>query len=302
VEEESLNILVSGSTGLIGSALITALAREGHRVVRLTRSEGTGDDDIWWNPSAGVIDAARLEGINAVVHLAGESVQGRWTSAKKSRIRDSRVRGTRLLAETIARLPVPPRVMVSASATGYYGDRGNEFLREESGPGSNFLAGVCQEWEASAALAREVGMRVVCPRFGLVISTEGGALAATLPIFKLGGGGKIGGGKQYWPWVAIDDVVGAILHALMTDSIEGPVNVAAPDPPTNAEYTKTLGRVLNRPTVLPLPATAARIALGQLADELLLASQRVEPTKLKESGYTFRYPELERALRHLLGR
>jgi uncharacterized protein (TIGR01777 family) len=302
VEEESLNILVSGSTGLIGSALITALAREGHRVVRLTRSEGTGDDDIRWDPSAGMIDAARLEGINAVVHLAGESVQGRWTSAKKSRIRDSRVRGTRLLAETIARLPVPPRVMVSASATGYYGDRGNEFLREESGPGSNFLAGVCQEWEASTALAREVGMRVVCPRFGLVISTEGGALAATLPIFKLGGGGKIGGGKQYWPWVAIDDVVGAILHALMTDSIEGPVNVAAPDPPTNAEYTKTLGRVLNRPTVLPLPATAARIALGQLADELLLASQRVEPTKLKESGYTFRYPELERALRHLLGR
>jgi uncharacterized protein (TIGR01777 family) len=302
VEEEGLNILVSGSTGLIGSALITALAREGHRVVRLTRSEDTGDDNIRWDPSASMIDAARLEGINAVVHLAGESVQGRWTSAKKSRIRDSRVRGTRLLAETIARLPVPPRVMVSASATGYYGDRGNEFLREESAPGSNFLAGVCQEWEASTALAREVGMRVVCPRFGLVISTEGGALAATLPIFKLGGGGKIGRGKQYWPWVAIDDVVGAILHALMTDSIEGPVNVAAPDPPTNAEYTKTLGRVLNRPTVLPLPATAARIALGQLADELLLASQRVEPAKLKESGYTFRYPELERALRHLLGR
>lgn len=297
-----MNVLVSGSTGLIGSAIATVLTREGHRVVRLTRSGGAEDDVIQWDPSAGTVNAARLEGIDAVVHLAGESVQGRWTSDKKARIRDSRVQGTRLLAEALAELSVPPRVMISASATGYYGDRGNERLHEDSGPGSNFLAGVCREWESATDPARGVGVRVVCLRFGLVLSTEGGALAATLPLFKLGGGGKIGNGRQYWPWVAIADVVDATLHALMMDSLEGPVNVVAPDPPTNAEYTKILGRVLNRPTILSLPAPAARIALGQLADELLLASQRVEPAKLKESGYMFRYPKLEGALRHLLGR
>jgi uncharacterized protein (TIGR01777 family) len=192
--------------------------------------------------------------------------------------------------------------MVSASATGYYGDRGNELLREESAPGTNFLAEVCQEWEAAADPMREGRVRVVHPRFGLVLSTQGGALGTTLPIFKLGGGGKIGSGRQYWSWVAIDDVVGAILHALTVESLEGPVNVVAPDPPTNAEYSRTLGYVLNRPTIFPLPAPVARLALGQAADELLLASQRVEPAKLKETGYEFRYPELEGALRHLLGK
>ena len=298
-----MNVLVSGSTGLIGSALIPALANEGHHVVRLTRSGGAGDDGtVRWDPSAGEIDADRLEEIDAVVHLAGESVQGRWTSAKKARIRNSRVWGTRLLAETLAGLPAPPGVMVSASATGYYGDRGDELLREESAPGSNFLARTCQEWEAAADPAREAGVRVVHPRFGLVLSAEGGALATMLPIFKLGGGGKIGSGRQYWPWVAIDDIVGAVLHALTADSLEGPVNVVVPDPPTNLQYTRTLGRVLNRPTIFPLPAPVARVALGQLADELLLASQRVEPAKLEESGYESRYPELEGALRHLLGR
>jgi uncharacterized protein (TIGR01777 family) len=192
--------------------------------------------------------------------------------------------------------------MISASATGYYGDRGNELLREESAPGTNFLAEVSQEWEAAADPAREAGVRVVHPRFGIVLSTEGGALATTLPVFKLGGGGRIGSGRQYWSWIAIDDVVGVILHALTTESLEGPVNAVAPDPPTNAEYTRTLGRVLNRPTVFPLPAPAARIMLGQVADEVLLASQRVEPAKLQETGYQYRYPELEGALRHLLGR
>jgi uncharacterized protein len=192
--------------------------------------------------------------------------------------------------------------MISASASGYYGDRGNELLREESAPGANFLAEVCQEWEAAAEPAREAGVRVVHPRFGIVLSPEGGALATTLPIFKLGGGGRIGSGRQYWPWVAIDDVVGAVLHALATESLEGPVNVGVPDPPTNAEYTRTLGRVLNRPTIFPLPGPVARIMLGQVADELLLASQRVEPAKLRESGFEFRYPELEGAFRHLLVR
>ncbi len=296
-----MNVLVSGSTGLIGSALVPALTNEGHRVVRLTRS-GDDGDAVRWDPSAGVIDAARLEGIDAVVHLAGETLMGRWTPAKKARIRDSRVRGTRLLAEALAGLPRPPGVMVSTSATGYYGDRGNELLREESAPGTNFIARVCQEWETAADPAREVGVRVVHPRFGIVLSTEGGALAATLPIFRLGGGGRIGSGRQYWSWIAIDDVVGAILHALESDSLEGPVNVVVPDPPTNAQYTRTLGRVLNRPTIFPLPGPVARVALGQIADELLLASARVEPAKLRESGYEYRYPELEGAFRHLLGR
>ena len=297
-----MDVLVSGSTGLIGSALVSALEEGGHRVRRLTRSGGSSEDVVRWDPSAGEIDAGRIEGVDAVVHLAGENIAGRWTDAKKARIRDSRVRGTRLLAETLARLPTPPAVMVSASATGYYGDRGNELLSEESAPGDNFLAGVGQEWEAAADPAREAGVRVVNPRFGIVLSTEGGALGTTLPIFKLGVGGKIGSGRQYWSWIAIDDVVGAILHILTKDSLEGPVNVTVPDPPTNSEYTSVLGRVLGRPTVFPLPAPAARIMLGQLADELLLASQRIEPARLKETGYSYRYPELEGALRHLLGK
>ena len=301
-EEKVLDVLVSGSTGLIGSALVPALEERGHHVRRLTRSGGASGDAVRWDPAAGEIDAVRIEGVDAVVHLAGENIVGRWTDAKKARIRDSRVRGTRLLAETLARLPAPPGVMVSASAAGYYGDRGNELLSEESAPGNNVLAEVCQEWEAAADPARRAGVRVVHPRFGIVLSTEGGPLATTLPIFKLGGGGKIGSGSQYWSWVAIDDAVGVILHALTTDSLEGPVNATVSDPPTNAEYTRTLGYVLGRPTIFPLPAPAARIMLGQVADELLLASQRIEPARLKETGYSYRYPELEGALRHLLGR
>jgi uncharacterized protein len=301
-EEEGLDVLVSGATGLIGSAIVSALREKEYRVRRLTRSGGSSEDAVAWDPSAGTIDTAGLEGIDAVVHLAGESVMGRWTSAKKARIRNSRVQGTRLLSETIAGLPGPPGVMVCASATGYYGDRGNELLREESDPGNNFLAGVCREWEAAADPARAAGVRVVHPRFGIVLSPEGGALGTTLPIFKLGGGGRIGSGRQYWPWIAVDDVVGATIHALDSESLSGAVNVTVPDPPTNEEYTKTLGYVLGRPTVFPLPAPAARLALGQVADELLLASQRVEPARLRESGYSYLYPELEGALRYLLER
>jgi uncharacterized protein len=297
-----MNVLISGATGLIGSALIPALETGGHWVIRLTRSPRS-NEDVGWDPAAGEIDASHLEDLDAVVHLAGESIaEGRWTPQKKRRIMDSRTRGTRLLAETIADLFEPPKVLVSASAVGYYGDRGNELLREESGPGSDFLAEVCKAWEAAADPAREAGIRVVHPRFGLVLSTEGGALARTLPIFRLGGGGRIGSGRQYWSWVAIDDVVGAILHALTDNSVEGPVNVGSPNPLTNAEYTKILGQVLNRPTIFPLPAPMARLALGEVADALLLASQRIEPAKLKETGYEFRYLELEGALRHLLGR
>ena len=301
-----MNVLVSGSTGLIGEALVTELEAGGHRVVRLSRSSRGGA--VRWDPIRGEIDAERLTGIDAAVHLAGESiaganpVTGRWTSKRKARILESRTKGTRLLAETLARLPAPPRVLVSASAIGYYGDRGDEVLREESASGNSFLGEVCREWEAAADPAREAGMRVVHPRIGIVLSKEGGALGTTLPIFKLGGGGRIGNGRQWWSWVAFDDTIGAIFHSLTTDSLSGPVNVTSPNPLRNAEYTSILGRVLGRPTLVPLPAPVARIALGELADELLLASARVEPAKLEETGYSFRYPELEGALRHLLGR
>ena len=296
-----MNVLISGATGLIGSALIPELEAGGHKVTRLTRSPKTAYD-VRWNPEAGNIEGD-LEGVEAVVHLAGESIaQGRWTSQKKQLIVDSRVKGTRLLAEKIAALGTPPKVMVSASAVGYYGDRGDEVLTEESTPGTSFLAGVCREWEAAAEPARQAGIRVVYPRLGVVLSPEGGALGTTLPIFKLGGGGKIGSGNQWVSWVALDDVVGSIVHALTNEAVEGPVNVGSPNPMTNAGYTKVLGKVLGRPTILPLPAPAVRIMLGEVADALLLASQRMEPAKLKATGYAFRYPQLEGALRHLLGR
>ena len=294
-----MNVLVSGAKGLIGSALIPELEAGGHRVNRLTRTPRSGQD-IRWDPDAGMIEGD-LAGFDAVVHLAGESIaEGRWTSERKRRILESRQKGTHLLAEKIAGLPEPPSVMVSASAIGYYGDRGNELLTEESEPGTMFLSRVCWEWEAAAQPAREAGVRVVHPRFGIVLSTEGGALGSTLPIFKLGGGGKIGSGRQYWSWVSLDDVVGALVHAINMDALSGPVNVVAPDPLTNAEYTRVLGRVLGRPTFFAVPAPAARIVLGGMADNLLLASARVEPAKLDETGYEYSHPKLEGALRHLL--
>ena len=296
-----MDVLVSGSTGLIGTALVPALEERGHRVVRLVRSGGGGSDTVRWDPSAGTIESGKLEGIEAVVHLAGEGIaDGRWTAEKKDRILKSRTQGTRLLAEAIAGLRTPPRVMVSTSAIGYYGDRGNELLSETSAPGDLFLSEVCVKWEAAAEPARQAGIRVVHPRIGIVLTTKGGALKQTLLIFKLGLGGKIGSGRQYWSWVSIDDVVGSVVHAIDDDSLGGPVNVVAPDPPTNAEYTKVLGRVLNRPTLFPLPAPAAKLVLGEVADELLLPSARVEPVRLKETGYGFRHPDLEGAFRHLL--
>ena len=296
-----MNVLISGATGLIGSALIPELEAGGHTVTRLSRSQ-TGPGTIHWDPEAGTIDGD-LEGTEAAVHLAGESIaEGRWTPEKKRRIVDSRVKGTRLLAEKLAALGTPPRVMVSTSAVGYYGDRGDEVLTEESSPGAGFLGGVCQEWEDAADPARQAGIRVVHPRIGVVLSTEGGALGTTLPIFKLGAGGKIGRGDQWVSWVALDDVVGSIVHALTNDTVEGPVNVGSPNPMTNAGYTKVLGKVLGRPTFLPIPAQALRLLLGEVADALLLASQRMRPVKLEATGYEFRYPQLEDALRHLLGK
>lgn len=295
-----MNVLISGSTGLIGSRLVSFLTPSGNQVVRLVRGEAKTDGEVSWNPETGEIDASKLEEIDAVVHLAGENIAGRWSNEKKRKIRDSRVIGTRLLAETIVKLKSPPRVFACASAIGYYGDHGDEVLTEQSAPGDDFLAGVCREWEAATKPASDKGVRVINLRFGVVLSRRGGALAKMLLPFKLGAGGIVGDGKQYWSWIALDDVVGAIGHALKTDALQGPVNVVAPNPVTNREFTKTLGNVLHRPTIFPMPAFAARLAFGEMADALLLASQRVDSKKLVDSGYAFRLPDLEGALRSIL--
>ncbi len=298
-----MNVLISGSSGLIGSALASFLAAGGHSVGRLVRRAGpSGGAEVFWDPQAGLLDPARLEGFDGVVHLAGDSIaEGRWTEQKKRRLLDSRVKGTRLLSEALSRTQRPPRVMVCASAVGYYGNRGAELLREDSPPGSLFLSRLCREWEEAAEPARRKGIRVVHPRFGVVLSALGGALAKMLFPFRMGLGGRIGSGEQYMSWIAIDDVLGVVLHALTTESLRGPTNAVTPSPVTNSEFTRTLGRVLGRPTVFPMPAFAAHLAFGEMADELLLASARVDPAKLRDSGYRFQYPDLEPALRHLLG-
>jgi uncharacterized protein (TIGR01777 family) len=249
-----------------------------------------------------MLDPMVLQGLDAAVHLAGESIAQKWTPESKVRILKSRARGTRLLSESFARLTQPPRVFLCASAIGYYGNRGDEILTEENASGSGFLAEVCREWEAACESATRKGIRVVNLRIGVVLSPTGGVLGRMLSPFRLGLGGRIGSGKQYMSWIAIDDLVAVILHALTCDKLSGPVNAVAPNPVTNFEFTKTLGRVLRRPTVFPVPAWAARLALGEMANDLLLASARVEPTRLASSGYEFQYPELEGALRHVLGK
>ncbi len=298
-----MNILVTGSSGLVGSALISALTVEGHRVSRLVRSKSRLDiRDTYWDPMADELYSPPLEGLDAVVHLAGESIAGgRWTAGRKTRIRESRVRGTRLLSESLAKLARPPKVLISASAIGYYGDRGYEVLTEQSSPGSNFLAGVCREWESATEPAARNGTRVVILRNGIVLSPSGGALARMLRPFRMGVGGIVGSGKQYMSWISLDDLVRIIIYALKIETLKGPVNAVAPKSVTNAEFTRTLGRVLRRPTVFPMPAFAARLAFGEMADELLLASARVIPAKVSASGFVFRHPELESALSSLLG-
>jgi hypothetical protein len=243
-----------------------------------------------------------LQGVDAAVHLAGESIAQRWTPERKAKILKSRARGTRLLSESFARLTQPPCVFLCASAIGYYGDRGEEVLTEDSPSGVGFLAEVCRGWEAACAAAVQKGIRVVNLRMGIVLSAAGGVLPRMLLPFRMGLGGRIGSGRQYMSWIALDELVGVIIHALTCDILAGPVNAVAPHPVTNLEFTRTLGRVLRRPTVLSVPAFAARLALGEMADSLLLASARVEPARLAASGYAFRYPELEGALRHLLGK
>ena len=299
-----MKILVTGSTGLIGSALVQHLSGEGHTVIRLLRARARpGEKGILWDIQMGTLDPPPLEGLDAVVHLAGENIAaGRWTLTRKAIIRDSRVKGTRLLSETLARLTQPPHVLVCASAMGYYGDRGDELLTEDSSSGSGFLAELCCEWEAASELAAEKGIRVVRLRIGIVLSAEGGALKQMLLPFKLGVGGRLGSGKQYMSWIALDDLVRVIEHALTNDTMAGAVNAATPHPVTNLEFTKTLGFVLRRPTIFPVPAFAVRLLFGEMGNALLLSSARLEPARLAASGFVFRYPELEHALRYLLNK
>jgi uncharacterized protein (TIGR01777 family) len=296
-----MKILISGSHGLVGTALIKSLASEGDDIFRLVRYAPSSETEIEWSPERYSIALARLEGFDAVVHLAGESIaEGRWTDEKKKRIRESRVKGTRLLGDALANLTNPPRTFVCASAIGYYGDRGDELLTEASAPGKDFLSDVCVEWEKATALASEKGIRVVNCRFGIILDAKGGALKQMLPPFRMGVGGKIGSGKQWMSWIALDDVVRGIKFALANDSIRGPVNFVAPAPVTNARFTKTLGKVLSRPTLFPIPAFGVRLLFGEMADALLLSSQRVAPTVLQTSNFLIQYSQLDSALRQVL--
>jgi uncharacterized protein (TIGR01777 family) len=293
-------ILVSGASGLIGTALLASLETQGTQIVRLVRGCVSNTSQVSWDPLAPVSPAA-VSGFDAVVHLAGESVVGRWTEEKRQAIRASRVQGTRHLAAALAQCDVKPSVLVCASAVGFYGNRGDELLGEESPSGLGFLPEVCREWEAVSRIAAEAGIRTVNMRIGLVLSAKGGALGNMLTPFKLGLGGRIGSGRQWWSWIHIDDIVGGIQYAVRTESLSGAVNLVAPNAVRNVEFTKVLASVLGRPAFFPVPEFALRMAFGQMAaEELLLSSQRVEPGKLGSSGYEFRFRELRAALESLV--
>jgi uncharacterized protein (TIGR01777 family) len=292
-------ILVSGVSGPIGTALLPTLKTRGYDVTRLVRGAATGEDQIPWD-LARPISPEMVSGFDAVIHLAGESIVGRWTKTKKIKIRSSRVAGTTSLAEALAGAKDKPQVFVCSSAIGYYGDRGNEVLTEQSKPGIGFLPDVCREWEAATQAAIHAGIRTVQIRTGVVLSPKGGALGKMLPPFKMGVGGTIGDGRQWMSWIDLQDMVGAIHHILKRDLLQGPVNLVAPKPVTNAEFTKTLGRALSRPTVLPLPAFVVKLAFGEMGETVLLGSQRVEPSQLVMSGYPFRFSTLQASLENIL--
>lgn len=301
-----MNIVISGASGLIGTELVESLKKDGHHVLSLTRSKSSSPDKIYWNIETGEIESDKLENIDALVHLAGENIsgenpiQGRWTQERKEKILNSRVKGTTLLSDTISRLKNPPKVFVSASAIGYYGDRAEEKLDEKSNKGSGFLSDVCKAWETSADSARNKGIRVVHTRFGVVLSNKGGALKSMLLPYKMGVGGTIGNGKQYMSWIDISDVAGAIKHVINKSDIQGVVNVVAPKPITNSEYTKALGHVIHRPTIFPIPSIGINILFGEMGNELLLGSQKVYPEVLSNTGYKFMYPDITSSLEHVL--
>lgn len=295
-------VVVTGSSGLVGRALVPAMLANGFEVLRLVRREPAGPDEARWDPSTGSVDEAALEGIVGAVHLAGDNIaEGRWSDAKKKRVRESRVLGTKLLAGALSRLSPLPRFLVSASAIGYYGDRGDQVVDEAAPPGTGFLASVCRDWEAATAAADAAGIRVVHARIGIVLAKEGGALGKMKTPFLLGVGGRIGDGRQYMSWIGHDDLVSALVFAAKSETLRGPVNLVSPDPVTNAEFTSTLGRVLKRPAVLPVPKFALRLGLGsEMADEMLLGGARVIPKALHDAGFEWQHQTLERALAAVL--
>ncbi len=297
----SKNVLISGAAGFIGTHLTELLVANGYRVKILTRSSRVSQENVlYWSPEKGKVALDELEDLHAVVHLAGENIAGRWTDQKRAKIERSRVEGTRLLAESLAKLDKKPEVLIAASAIGYYGDRGDEILTEHSSAGTGFLADVGVKWEHATKAAEEAGIRVCNLRIGLVLGTDGGALEKMLIPFKFGLGGQIGDGSQYWSWISIDDVVGIIYYLIQNQGMEGPVNAVAPNAVTNEEFTRALGRVLGRPTIFPVPGFVVRGLLGKMADETILASTRVVPQKLLDSGYKFKYTDLDDTLISLL--
>lgn len=297
-----MRILISGASGLVGRSLAAAARERGFSVARLVRDPHSSTaDSVFWDPEAGKIALDRLAGHDAVVHLAGESIMGRWTDEKKRRIRDSRVQGTEFLVESLGRVGAP-RAFFSASATGYYGDRGDETLSEDAPAGEGFLAGICRQWEAAAGRITEHGTRAVMGRIGMVLSGNGGALPQMLPLFRLGLGGRLGSGQQYMSWIALDDLIRAILFLLENEQAAGPVNLTSPHPETNRRFTQALARQVRRPAWFPAPAPALRLALGEMARELLLCSARVVPGRLQSWGFDFTHPRLEDALRWALTR
>ena len=296
-----MRVAISGASGLIGKGLVQRLRGEGHELATLVRGRVPGPNEIRWDPMAGEIDSRGLEGLDAVVHLSGENISGRFTAARKKAITESRVLSTALISRTLAKLARKPKALICASAIGYYGNRGDEPLDEGSGAGTGFLPDVCVAWEAAAAPAREAGIRVCHVRVGVVLSTKGGALKELLTPFKLGVGGRLGDGKQFMSWIDYDDIVGAFQHCLVTEELSGPVNGTGPAPVSNAEFTKVLGRILHRPTLFPLPAAVIRTLFGEMGQVLLLEGARIAPTALEKSGYRFRFSTLEDSLRHQLG-
>ena len=296
-----MKILITGSHGLVGKALISELNKGKHEIVSLVRHASAGASEIEWHPNQGSIDSEHVSGFDVVVHLAGESIaSGRWTDEKKRKIRESRVNGTTLLSQALARSTKPPAVFISASAIGYYGNRGDELVDEKSAPGNDFLAEVCVAWERATGEAEARGVRTVHARFGIILDQEGGALAKMLTPFRMGVGGRIGDGKQWMSWIALADVIQGLKFVIEHTSITGPVNFVAPNPVTNSEFTKSLGEAVSRPTLFPMPSFAARLAFGEMADALLLSSAKVEPKRLQESGYRFEFENLRPALGTIL--
>jgi uncharacterized protein (TIGR01777 family) len=300
-----MRVLVTGSNGFIGRALVPSLGNAGHEVTRLVRGTSTGPGTVSWDPATGKLDAADVDGMDAVIHLAGEGIASRrWSSTQMARVIDSRTQGTSLLSRALSETSRPPAVLLSASAVGYYGDRGDEIVTEDDGPGRGFLAEVCQQWEASTSAAEQVGIRVVHLRTAsMVLAPSGGALGRLLPLFRFGLGGRLGPGDQWMTWIGLDDEIGAMMFLLSADQVAGPVNLSAPEPVTNAQFTRALSHALHRPAVIPVPATALHLVLGrQMANEMLLSGARVQSTKLQSAGFPFRHTDLAEALSTMLAR